>query len=145
MIVDDFGRDEVSGAVSNLQKIAGTFSLALPGGQSMVTLQVVFVVGAKHPWRLLETARSSSHRRRRMLCFNSVIEIQCAIDQYLAWQHADEQFVATHMVTPGGFPGVTTDWVPSTQFESFFASSRESIRAKLCAMSAECGVALPHR
>jgi len=137
MVVDD------SNAVADLQKIASAFSPALPAAHT-VTLQVVLVAGAKHAWRLVETVRSSGGRpRRHMLCFDSVEQIQRAIDGYLAWQRADERFVATHMATPGDFAGVTTDWVPSTQFELFFGSVRDSIRSDLRPTSAQCTVSLP--
>jgi hypothetical protein len=66
-----------------------------------------------------------------MLFFDSVDAIKRAVGRYLAWQHADKQLVLTHMATPGDFPGVTTDWVPTTLFEVFFASLRDSIRRDL--------------
>ena len=119
-----------------LQKIAGAFSQALPADQSVITLRVVLVVDAKYAWKLIETTRSPNGRRRRhMLSFRSLDAIQRAIGSYLAWQHADKQLFMTHMETSGGFAGVTTDWVPSTLVESFFAALRDSIRRDLCTMS----------
>jgi hypothetical protein len=143
MAAEEFVRDEVSKALTDLQKIAGAFSQELPGEQSVVTLQVIFVVGARPAWRLIETTRfSSGHRRRHMLFFDSLDAIKRAVGRYLAWQHADKQLLLTHMATPAGLPGVTTDWVPSTLFEAFFASLRDSIRRDLCPTFAQSTVPL---
>jgi hypothetical protein len=37
------------------------------------------------------------------------------------------------MATPGGFPGVTVDWVHSKDFELVFATSRQLLREQMCA------------
>jgi hypothetical protein len=137
MAAEELAGDEISKALTDLQRIAGGFSQALPAERSVITLQVIFVVGARHTWRLVETTRSSSgQRRRQMLFFDSVDAIKRAVGRYSAWQHADKQLVLTHMATPADFPGVTTDWVPTTLFEVFFASLRDSIRRDLCPTSA---------
>jgi hypothetical protein len=125
----------ISSAVAQLQTLARTFSRPLPPVQSVITLQVVFVAGTASAWRLVETVRSTIGRRRRMLCFDSLDQIQCSVDERLAWQRADEQFVARHMATPGGFPGVTADWVHSNDFDLIFGPSRDAIRQEVCATS----------
>jgi hypothetical protein len=135
--------DEVTNAVAELQAIAGAFLQPLPAVQSVLTLQVVLVAGAASAWRLIETVRSTIGRRRRMLCFDSLDQIRRAVDERLAWQRADEEFVATHMATPGGFPGVTADWVHSKDFDLIFGPSRDDLRKELCATSARHTVALP--
>ena len=92
-----------------------------------------FVVGAAHPWRLVESERSSGRpRRTRMLCFRSLDEIRNALEERVAWATADEQFRATHMQTPAGVPGVTGDWVPSKDFDLVFATSRRLLREQIC-------------
>ncbi len=122
-------------ALTQLRTMAGTFSCPLPPARSMITLQVVFVVGTENPWRLVETARSTSGHRRRMLCFDLLDRIRRCVEEHLAWQRADEQFVARHMTTPGGFPGVTADWVPSRDFDLIFGQQRDVIRHETCTTS----------
>src|ERR1700716_932242 len=106
------------------------------------TFQVVFVAGAASPWRLIDPTRSTAGRRRRMLCFDSLEQIRRSVDERLAWQRADEQFVARHMATPGGFPGVTADWVHSKDFDLIFWRSRDAIRKEMCATSPKHTVTL---
>jgi len=125
----------ISNAVAELQTLARRFSQPLPTAQSVITIQVVFVAGTASAWRLIETTRSTVGRRRRMLCFDSLEQIRRSIDERLAWQRADEQFVASHMATSGGLPGVTADWVHSEDFDSIFWPSRDAIRKETCATS----------
>jgi hypothetical protein len=132
----------ISNAVAELQTRARRFSQPLPAVQSVITIQVVFVAGTASPWRLIETTRSTGGRRRRMLCFDSLEQIRRSVDERLAWQRADEQFVAAHMATPDGFPGVTADWVHSRDFESIFRPSRDAIRKEMCATSPKQTVTL---
>ncbi len=123
----------ISNAAAELQTLARRFSQPLPVAQSVVTIQVVFVAGAASPWRLIETTRSTVGRRRRMLCFDSLEQIRRSVDERLAWQRADEQFVARHMATPDGFPSVTADWVHSKDFDLIFRPARDAIRKEMCA------------
>ena len=125
----------ISNAVAELQTLARRFSQPLPTAQSVIMIQVVFVAGTASAWRLIETTRSTVGRRRRMLCFDSLEQIRRSIDERLAWQRADEQFVASHMETSGGLPGVTADWVHSKDFDSIFRRSRDAIRKEMCATS----------
>lgn len=122
-------------AVAELQARAGTFSQLLPTERSVLTLQVLHVIGAASAWRLIEIVRSRIGSRRRMLCFDSMEILARAVEERYAWQRADEQFVATHMATPGGFPGVTADWVPSKEFDLMFGPSREAFRRQMCPTS----------
>ncbi|MDB6013458.1 MAG: hypothetical protein JWL65_5708 [Gammaproteobacteria bacterium] len=122
-------------ALTQLRTMADKFSSRLPPAQSLMTLQVVFVAGTANPWRLVETVRSTTGPRRRMLCFDSLHRIWRCVEERLAWQRADEQFVATHMTTPGGFPGVTADWVPSRDFDLIFGPQRDAIRHETCTTS----------
>lgn len=132
----------ISNAVAELQALARRFSQPLPAAQSVITIQVVLVAGTANPWRLIETTRSTVGRRRRMLCFDSLEQLRRSIDERLAWQRADEQFVARHMATPGGFPGVTEDWVHSKDFDLVFRPSRDAIRKEMCATSPKRTVTL---
>ena len=131
-VTTDLRRDTISNALADLQRVADTFSLPHPTSGSVITLRVVFVAGAASAWRLIETVRSKSSRRRQMLCFDSLDQLSRAVEERMAWQRADEQFVATYMATPAGSPGVTPDWVHSMQFDSFFGPSRDAIRKELC-------------
>jgi hypothetical protein len=47
-----------------------------------------------------------------------------------------------HMTTPGGFPGVTPDWVHTTDFELIFGPSRDALRRNLCTTRAQHSVIL---
>lgn len=132
-VTSDLPRDAISNVLADLQRIAATFSLPRPTSESVITLRVVFVAGATSPWRLIETVRSNSGWGRQMLCFDSLDQLSRAVEERLAWQRADEQFVARHMATPAGSPGVTGDWVHSKQFDSIFGATRDAIRNELCA------------
>jgi hypothetical protein len=132
----------ISNEVARLQTLAGAFSRPLPAVQAVITLQVVFLAGTASAWRLIETARSTIGRQRRMLCFDSLDQIRRAVDERLAWQRADEQFVARHMATPGGFPGVTADWVHSKDFDLIFGPWRDAIHKEMCATSPKYTVTL---
>ena len=122
-------------ALVRLQSIAGTFSRPLPPAQSLLAVQVIFVAGTASPWRLLETVRSTAGQRRQMLCFDSLERIWRCVEERLAWQRADEQFVARHMTTPGGFPGVTADWVHSNDFDVIFGPQRDALSKEMCTTS----------
>jgi len=37
------------------------------------------------------------------------------------------------MATPGGFPGVTADWVHSKDFDLIFRPLRDALRTQICA------------
>jgi hypothetical protein len=50
--------------------------------------------------------------------------------------------VAKHMATPGGFPGVTADWVHSKDFDLIFGPARDAIRKELCATAPKHTVVL---
>jgi hypothetical protein len=127
--------------VAQLQTLAGTFSRPLPALQSVIRLQVFFVAGTASAWRLIETVRSTIGRQRRMLCFDSLDEIRRSVDERLAWQRADEEFVARHMRTPGGF-AVTADWVHSKDFDLIFGPCRDAIRKEMCTTSPKHTVTL---
>lgn len=124
----------ISSALAGLHLLAVEFSLTATAMEFGTRLWVAFVPGADCPWRLVETERSASGRprRTRMLCFLLLDEIRLAIEERLAWATADEQFRATQMATPGGFPGVTADWVPSKDFDLVFATSRKLLREQIC-------------
>ena len=127
--------------VTGLRTFAGIQLLALEFSRSStaielgIALWVAFVPGTAYPWRLVETKRSRTARLRQkqMLCFALLEEIQRAIEDRLAWATADEQFRAKHMTTPGGFPSVTGDWVPSRDFDLVFGSTRRLLREQMCA------------
>jgi len=74
------------------------------------------------------------HRRSRtMLCFDSEAKLRSAIEERLAWQRADEEFVERNMSTAGG--PVTSDWVHSKDFDLLFGAVRAQIRRTICVTS----------
>jgi hypothetical protein len=117
-----------------LQSIASGFSRPLPPGQSLIAVQVVFVSGTASPWRLVETVRSITGQRRQMLCFDSLDRIRRCIEERLAWQRADEQFVERHMTTPRGFD-ITADWVHRKDFDLIFGPQRDALSKQMCTTS----------
>jgi hypothetical protein len=129
-------------ALIQLQKLARKISLSIPPAQTWVAHQVFFVAGMELPWRLVETTRSASRRRMLMLCFDSLDRIRRSVQERCAWQRADEEFVKRHMTTPGGFPGVTADWVPSKDFDVVFGPQRKAMRLALCTTEPDCIVTL---
>lgn len=124
----------LSNGISELQELAAAFRQPLPGTHCVLALQVLFVSGAAGAWRLIEIARSRTDRRKRMLCFDSFEQIRRAVEERLAWQRADAEFVAEHMSTSSsdGFPGVTADWVHSKDFDWIFQPSRDAMRKQTC-------------
>jgi hypothetical protein len=126
----------------HLQRLASSVSLSIPPALTLVTHQVLFVAGAEIPWRLVETTHFAARRKILMLCFDSLDRIQRCMEERCAWQRADEEFVAKHMTTPGGFPGVTADWVPSKDFDLVFGPQRKAMRIEMCAMAPDCIVTL---
>ena len=94
------------------------------------SLMTLFVVGSLAPWRLIEVLHTPHGRSRKMLCFDSEAQLQSAIDERLAWQRADTEFVERNMSTTGG--PVTSDWVHSKDFDLLFGAVREEIRRTIC-------------
>lgn len=117
-------------ATAELQDIARACSQASTAIELRINFQALHVIGAVDPWRLIETAGSldGSRRRRRMLCFASPDQVRITLEAITTWIRADLQFSATHMVTPGGFPGVTGDWVHAADFGTVFGPSRQLLR-----------------
>ncbi len=143
-VTRDFVTDAeyVSNTVAELQTLARELSRPLSPEQAVITVQVVFVAGTTSPWRLIETTSSAVGRRRSMACFDSLQAIHRSIEERLAWQRADQQIVERHMATPGGFPGITADWVHSQDFDATFGPSRDAMRREMCPTSPKQTVTL---
>jgi hypothetical protein len=131
--------DRILSALAGLQLLAVEFSQSSTAMELGQRLWVAYVADAEYPWRLIETERS---RRKRMLCFRSLGEIHSAAEERVVWATADEQFRETQMATPGGFPGVTADWVPSKDFDLVFATARRLLREQICTTSSAQTVVL---
>jgi hypothetical protein len=56
------------------------------------------------------------------MCFGESEQIQRILVERLDRQRVDEEFVAEHLATPGGLPGITSDWLPSHLFDAVFES-----------------------
>lgn len=113
-----------------LQTLATAILRGFPPTESEAKLMVLFIVNAAYPWVLVESVQFLG--RKRMSYFDSPDRIRCFLKEWAAWQRADKDFAARHMTTPGGFPGVTTDWVHSNDFEVIFGPQREARRNKIC-------------
>jgi hypothetical protein len=125
-------------AMTELQALARAASQSSTAAEFGISFQVIWVAGARYAWRLIEAERFSggSRHQKRMLCFESLEEIHNVLEERLAWVRADQEFRATYMVTPGGFPGVTADWVHTKDFDVVFGPSRYLLRKELCATTA---------
>ena len=134
-----------AGGLVDLQRLASGICVAIAPAPTWVTYQVYFISGVKTPWRLLETTRCGARRKKLMLCFESLERIWQSVEERRSWQREDEAFVEKHMTTPGGFPGVTADWVPSKDFDFVFGSQRKAMRRALCATQPDCIVTLGQR
>jgi hypothetical protein len=128
----------VASLVTELNELARMFSRSSTAVEFGLALQVVLLIGSTSAWRLIETERFTSTQRplKRMLCFDSLKQVRRAIEARLTWDRADEEFRARHMTTPGGFPGVTADWVHTKDFDSLFGPSRAALRKELCVATA---------
>jgi hypothetical protein len=124
-------------ALAEIHALARAFSESLTAIEFGTTLRVAFVADTPAAWRLIETECLASGRpcRVRMLCFGSFEEIRRAVQERLNWAAADQQFCATQMATPAGFPGVTADWVHSKDFDLIFGPSRYWLREEICTTS----------
>jgi hypothetical protein len=134
-----------AGGLVDLQRLASGICVAIAPAPTWVTHQVYFVAGVKMPWRLLETTRCGARQKKLMLCFDSLERIWQSVEERRTWQREDEAFVERHMTTPGGFPGVTGDWVPSKDFDFVFGPQRKAMRLALCATQPDCLVTLGER
>ena len=133
----ELGAFRIVGALAELHTLARAFSESSTAIEFGITLRIAFVAGAASAWRLIETERFTSGRphRVRMLCFESLDDIRRAVQERLHWAAADQQLRATQMATPGGFPGVTADWVHDEDFDLIFGPSRNWLRAEICTTS----------
>src|SRR5262245_14839339 len=124
-------------ALIELDQLARSFARSWTAIEFRIRIQVLFVAGAILPWRLVETERYTDGRlpHTRMLCFERLDQIQDAVNARLAWSAADEEFRAAHMATPGGFPGVTADWVHTKDFDLLFTPTRYALRRTMCSTS----------
>jgi len=119
-------REDVSVTVTELQRIADTFGSGHPSHRSSGRLWIMFVVGSAWPWRAIESARASPGKR--MKCFRKSEQTQPIFLERLERQRADEEFASEHLATPGGLPGITSDWVPGHLFDAVFESYRLGTR-----------------
>jgi hypothetical protein len=118
-----------------LQRAANSYRMLPAGHASATNLHVFFMPGPVGPWRLVERRRvedNPPHVETEMLVFERVEEIRDALQERIEWQAADARFVADHMATPGDFPGVTTDWVPTKDFDYVFWAPRQAIKREIC-------------
>src|SRR6478672_10797183 len=127
----------IASSLTELDGLARSFTRSSAAIEFGVGAQILFVADAVLPWRLVETERATDGRlrRKRMLCFERLDEIRHAVEDRLAWSAADEEFRASHMATPGGFPGVTADWVHTKDFDLIFGPTRHTLRREMCPTS----------
>lgn len=132
--------DDVSVTVAELQRIADISGPSYPLDRSFGRLRIMFVVGSSCPWRAIESERAWTGKR--MMCFRQSEPIRRIMLERLEWQRADKRFVTEHMATPGNFPGITSDWVPSRSFDAVFETYRLGTREHWYHTAPDCVVNL---
>ena len=111
---------DLSVIIRDFQRLANTSGPGDPPHRSIGRLRVMFAVGSSWPSRAIESDCSSAGKR--MMCFRESDQIQRILLERLEPQWVDDEFVAEHLATPGGLPGITSDWVPSHLFDAMFES-----------------------
>jgi hypothetical protein len=124
----------ISAVLYELRELTNTFRQPLLALTALMTMRVFFLVGSPSPWRLVEVLESRYGRIRLIMHFDTLERLRAAIEERLAWQRADEDFVARHLSTPGN--AVSRDWVPSKDFDLIFGADRERIRRETCTTAA---------
>jgi hypothetical protein len=138
----DDDSDDVSGIVGKLQRIADSQGAVHLAAQTNRRLRILFVVGSSLPWRAIEYDREVT--RKRMMCFRDPKQLQRFALARFECERAQEKFVREHLVTPGGLPGITTDWLPSHCFDAALEAYREEIGGRPDQTLADRIVTLPH-
>ena len=138
----DNDRDDVSGIVWELQRLADSHGTVQVGAQTNRRLRILCVVGSSLPWRAIEYDREVSSRR--MMCFRDFKQLQRFALEQFAWERAYEKFVSEQMATPAGLPGITTDWLPSYSFDAVLEAYRDEIGDRSYRTAADRTVNLPH-
>jgi hypothetical protein len=134
--------EDVSVTVTELQRIADTFGSGHPSHRSSGRLRIMFVVGSAWPWRAIESDRASAGKR--MMCFRKSEQMQRILLERIERQRDDEELASQHLATPGGLPGITSDWVPSHLFDAVFESYRLGTRGRSYQTTPDCIVNLAH-
>jgi hypothetical protein len=104
---------------AEIQQQADIYSSLPPGLLRATSLRVAFLVNSPLAWRMVEsqsTDHGSAARRKDLMYFETAAQVLKSIQERIEWRRADARFVEEHLSTPGGFPGITADWVPSWQF-----------------------------
>jgi hypothetical protein len=138
----DKDRDDVSGIVGELQRLADSHETVQLAAQANRRLRILFVVGSSLPWRAIEFDREVP--RRRMMCFRKFAQLQHFVLEQFAWECAYEKFVSEQMATPADLPGITTDWLPSYSFDAVLEAYRHEIGDRTYRSAADRIVNLPH-
>jgi hypothetical protein len=138
----DNDRDDVSGMVGVLQRLADSHETVQLPAQANRRLRILFVVGSSLPWRAIEFDREVP--RRRMMCFRKFAQLQHFVLEQFAWECAYEKFVSEQMATPADLPGITTDWLPSYSFDAVLEAYRGEIGDRTYQTAADRIVNLPH-
>jgi len=134
--------EDVSVTVTDMQRIADTFGSGHPSHRSSGLLRIMFAVESAWPRRAIESDRASPGKG--MMCFRKSEQIQRILLERLERARDDEEFASEHLATPGGLPGITSDWVPSHLFDPVFESYRLGTREQGYQTTPDCIVNLAH-
>jgi hypothetical protein len=134
--------DDVSGLVGELQRLADSHENMQFAGQAYARLRILFVVGSSLPWRAIEYDREVS--RKRMMCFWEFKQLQRFVMAHFAWERAYEKFISEQLATPAGLPGITTDWLPSFNFDAVLETYRDEIDDRTYRTAADRIINLPY-
>jgi hypothetical protein len=138
----DNDRDDVSGIVGGLQRLADSHGTVQLAAKANRRLRILCVVGSSLPWRAIQYDREVPGRR--MMCFREFKQLQRFALEQFARERAYEKFVSEQMATPAGLPGITTDWLPSYSFHAVLEAYRDEIGDRSYRTAADRIVNLPH-
>jgi hypothetical protein len=134
--------------LQDLQRLANVCGQMQSTAQVLTRIQILYVSGVEAPWRMVESDQSihsGNYYSRWMFVFDDAEQLRRTLLERAAWQQADLRFQEENMSTPGGFPGVTTDLVPTDRFDLVFATVRAAIKEEICVTTPQRTVRLKGR
>ena len=84
----------ISSALLELRELTSVSRQPVPALNALMTLRAFYLIDSESPWRLVEVLNSRRGRAPRILRFDTLEGVRAAIDERLAWRHADEQVQA---------------------------------------------------
>ena len=122
--------DGLTERLARLQALASQFRPIPLEHEHILSLRVAHISGASAPWGLLETVETGRTRSSRMLCFETAALIECALQERLTWQIADQHLLDKSEIND--FMAVTFDWERTSDVKLRLESERHALRREIC-------------